>query len=60
VLREYHEDQQREDLRQLIAFLQLDTRTRTLTQAEGSTHASQRLRDLRNKLSRKVRTWTNR
>lgn len=60
VLREYHEDQQREDLRQLIAFLQLDTRTRTLTQAEGSTHASQRLRDFRDKLSRKFRAWTNR
>lgn len=58
VLREYHEDQQRADLRQLIAFLQLDDKTRALTQVHGTSHTAQRIQDFRDKISRKLRKWT--
>lgn len=57
VLREYHEDQQREDLREVVEFLQFDARTRELSQARGTSHTAQRLRDLRDKVARKLRRW---
>jgi hypothetical protein len=57
VLREYHEDQQREDLREVVEFLQFDARTRELSQARGTSHPAQRLQDLRDKVARKLRRW---
>jgi hypothetical protein len=55
VLRECHEDQQREDLRRLVAFLQLDGRTRSLMQVGGTSHRQQVWQDFRDKVGRKVR-----
>lgn len=55
VLREYHEDRQREDLDRLVAYLQLDQRTRDLTQIAGTSHRQQVLQDVRAKVGRKVR-----
>ena len=57
VFREYHEDQQREDLRRVIDFLQLDPRTRELTRARGTSHQEQLLQDFRDKVARKLRKW---
>jgi glycosyltransferase involved in cell wall biosynthesis len=55
VRQEYHEDRQREDLRRLVAFFQLDGHTRDLTQAAGTTHRQQVWQDLCDKVGRKVR-----
>lgn len=57
VLREYHEDLQREDLRRLVAYLQLDGDTRRLHGFAGTSHAEQRHQDLRDKVERKLRSW---
>jgi hypothetical protein len=57
VLREYHEDLQREDLRRLVAYLQLDDDTRRLHGFAGTSHAEQRRQDLRDKVERKLRSW---
>jgi hypothetical protein len=57
VLREYHEDRQREDLEHLLRFLQLDARTRRLSQIRGTSHSEQRWQDFCDKVTRKARTW---
>lgn len=56
VLREYHEDRQREDLDKLVSFLQLDDRTRSLTQSVGTSHRQQLWHDFQDKVGRKIRS----
>jgi len=55
VLREYHEDRQREDLGRLITYLQFDSRSRDLTQIAGTSHRQQVWQDVLDKIGRKVR-----
>jgi len=57
VLRNYHEDRQREDLRGLIDYLQLDDRSRLLSQVPGTSQGEQIRQDFCDKVGRKFRTW---
>ena len=57
VRNDYHEDRQREDLHRLLAFLQLDTKSRTLTETPGTSHHQQTRQDFMDKIGRKSRQW---
>ena len=57
VRNDYHEDRQREDLHRLLAFLQLDAKSRTLTEAPGTSHHEQTRQDFLDKIRRKSRQW---